>query len=709
MLFNKDAAIDVLVAQRANLILWIPVCLGLGAGLYFAASSEPSPVFTALAFAAALASFGAVVWRSAKADDPNRHYAALILLSAIFWTVAGFATAQIQTFSVHTPMIVSANKIAQVEGRIIGHEIQEGRKGVVILLDKVRIDDWDADKTPRRVRLTVRTGAQDLHLGDRISVLAKLHPPSPPVTPGAYDFQRFYYFQSIGALGFSLKPPVIVAPARPDEPGFIVQHLRQEIATIVNATLEPRVAGIAVALMTGDRAAIGEEDWTALRNSGLAHIISISGLHVALMAAPVFFIVRLLLAAVPVIALRWPIKKIAAAAALIAVCAYVALVVPTVPTYRALMMTGIGLIAIMIDRSPFSLRLVAFAAAVVLLLSPDSIWSASFQMSFAAVAALVAVADVMRPRWAAFIRNGGFERRVVVYIAGAILTTLVASAATNPFSSFHFQQVASYSVLANGLAIPLTGLIIMPAIILSFLLMPFGMAAHPLRALGKGIEWTLDIARDVASLPGAVWLTPAWPQSALICIVAGGLCLVLLAGRIRMGACIPFFAAAVVLIALAPEPAVLVASSGRVVMVNAGERAFVSSSRREKFALETWQKRIDLDREQIVTWPKEGASSAGQAQVNCDAEVCRITLPSLRISTGQSLYALREDCGWADIIIVPDKKMRGCGKAEIYDRWRFMKTGALAIMPDGTIRSVRDDQGDRPWSSWLPDTYRPKT
>jgi competence protein ComEC len=517
--------------------------------------------------------------------------------------------------------------------------------------------------------------------------------------PGAFDFQRFYYFQGIGALGFSLKPPQIIEKAEQNDPAFFLERLRKTISDEIYKVLEPRVAGITAALMTGERAAISEEDWTALRYSGLAHIISISGLHVALVAAPVFFVVRLFLAAIPFLALRWPIKKIAACAALIACCAYVAIVVPNVPTYRALLMTGIGLLAIMLDRSPFSLRLVAFAAAVVLLFSPDSVWSASFQMSFAAVTALVAVADLMRPYWSSYIRNGGRGRKIIVYLAGSIMTTLVASLATNPFSSFHFQQIASYSVIANALAIPLTGLLIMPMLVMSFLLMPFGFAEFPLRLMGHGITWMLEIAQDVAALPGAVIHTPAWPLAALGLFVVAGLCLILLAGRVKR-VCIPLLCAGLIVILLSKDSVVLVASSGRLIMVNAKESAFISSKRREKFALETWQKRIDLNSEQLVAWPREGTATSGDAQVNCDSQVCRISLPGLNISTGQDLYDLQQDCEWANVMIVPGKDMKSCGKADIYDKWRLRETGALSIMKDGEIRTVREDQGMRPWSTW---------
>lgn len=686
-----------LAEQRGILILWIPVFLGLGSALYFGLGTEPSYLLNIGIWALSGLLAGSLAWVAFRADDLNKFYLPLLICAALFWTASGALVAQTQARLVATPMLASDNRIGQVTGRVIHQEVQEAGRGYLVVLDNVSIDRWSAETTPRKVRLTIRTKDSQFGLGDTISVLAKLHAASPPVTPGAFDFQRFYYFQGIGALGFSLKPVQVLAKAEPDNPVFALDKLRQMIGAKVSAVLSERTAGIGVALMTGDRAAIDEDDWQALRDSGLAHIISISGLHVALVAAPVFFVIRLLLAAVPYLALRWPIKKIAACVALMACVSYVAIVVPNVPTYRALLMTGIGLLAIMLDRSPFSMRLVAFAAAVVLLASPDSIWSASFQMSFGAVIALVAVADWMRPYWSEYIRNGGWMRKVLVYIAGSVMTTLIASLATNPFSSFHFQQIASYSVIANTLAIPLTGLVIMPMMIVSFLLMPFGLADEPLRLMGLGIEWMLEIAVDVAALPGSVIHTPSWPQPALVCFVAGALCLFLLAGRIRWLAA-PLAVLGCVIILCDEKPRILVGRTGQPVLVADDGQGLVSSRRKEKFALETWLKRMDLA--EAKAWPREGMEQAGIAKVICDAEVCRVETPGIKLSTGSSLYELRQDCAWADIIVVPEKKMRRCPNAQVYDRWRLRETGALAVMPDGMVRTVREEQGMRPWATW---------
>lgn len=691
-----------IVTQRDLFLLWVPVFLGCGAGIYFGFQNEP-PFPAVLTGFVALSILALCAGRALRrADDPNRRYLFWLLAMAAFWTVAGLLVAQIQARVVQTPMLAAESKIAEVQGRIESLERLENRRGSLVVLDQVTIDDWDAGQTPRKVRLTIRNKTTELTLGDRISVLAKLHAASAPVMPGAFDFQRFYYFKSIGANGFSLREPAILDRAGENSPDFLLDHIRKAIAAQVALVLDERVGGIATALMTGERAAISDKDWQALRASGLAHIISISGLHVALVAAPVFFIVRLLLAAIPFIALRWPIKKIAAAVALLVCCLYVAIVVPNVPTFRALMMTGIGLIAIMLDRSPFSMRLVALAAAVVLLLSPDSIWSASFQMSFAAVVALIAVAETLRPYWSSYLRGGGWGRRMIVYIAGAITTTTVASLATSPFSSFHFQQIATYSVVANTLATPLTGLVVMPMMVLSFFLLPFGLAAQPLQAMGKGIEWMLDVGQMVAAWPGAVLTTPSWPLTALVLMVFGGLVLLLLAGRVRLFS-IPLFLVSLVVITLAEQPRLIVSGDGSVIMVNQKETSFLSSQKKEKFATEVWGRRIDA--ESVKSWPREGVMQEGDIAISCDTDACRIEIGSQKIAAVKNLYALKAECGWASLIVIPEKKVglheSGC-MVPIYDRWHLRETGALAIMPDGTIIDVRQDQGTRPWSTWPP-------
>lgn len=693
---------DALTEHQDHLILWIPVFLGCGAAWYFGMGTEPA-FRTLLAVQGLLALLFAVLyWRVHHTENPDRLYVASLVAALAFWVCAGLVLAKLETQSSYTPLMADRERIALVHGSLEHIEATEDGRGKAIVLEQLELENWAPDQIPRKIRLILK-GKQaqpEIHLGDRIEVLVKLHAPNRPVMPGAFDFQRFYFFQQIGATGFALRPPVVLEPGDPDAVEFMLSRIRGKIADKVEAVLEPRTSGIAVALMTGDRAAISEGDWNALRASGLAHIISISGLHVALVAAPVFFLIRLFMAAIPYLALRWPIKKIAACIALIACIAYVALVVPSVPTYRALLMTGIGLLAIMLDRSPFSMRLVAFAAAIVLIFSPQSIWSASFQMSFAAVTALVAVADWLRPYWGSYLRNGGWGRKIVVYCVASIITSIVATLATSPFSSFHFQQIATYSVVANTLAVPLTGLIIMPMMILSFILLPLGLEALPLHYMGLGIGWMLDLAVAVSEWPGSVWKTSAWPMHTLVLLVIAGLCLTLMVGRYRLMAA-PLLMGSILSLAFVDKPDMVISEAGALVLVrDKQDQAYISSLKKEKFAAGIWFKRLNLDPKAVKLLPQEGQIRSGNGlEINCDAEVCRYVVGDTKISFGKNLYAIRQECDWADLIFVPDKKMKSCGKVKVIDRWKFKDMGAISLS-NGQMETVRNEQGQRPWTNW---------
>lgn len=695
-----ETVAEGLGGQREALLLWIPAFLGLGSALYFGLAAEPSFAVTGGGLSSSLALWAAMFWRFRHRDEPEKWFLPFLLASILFWTVLGVSAAQLGTYLVKAPILVHETRPVLLEGTVIHREAKEDAKGWLFILDDVAVEKWQPNETPRKVRLTFRTKIE-AGLGERIRVLAKLHPPSAPVMPGAFDFQRFYFFQGIGALGFALSDAETL-PKPEEEHRFFLEHLRMKISTEINQKVPSNVAGIVSALMTGERAAIAEEDWNALRLSGLAHIISISGLHVAMVATPFFFLVRLFLSTIPYIALRWPIKKIAALVALIACLLYVALVVPSVPTYRAMLMTGIALLAIMLDRSPFSMRMVAFAAGVVLLVFPESIWSASFQMSFGAVVALVAAADFMRPYWLAWNRQSGIFRRIILYVGGAVSTTLVASLATAPFSAYHFQQVAVYSVLANGLAIPLSSLVIMPMLILSFLLMPFGGADWPLRIMGEGVEWMLMIARGVASLPGAALTLPAIPFSSLVLFSVAALIALLFQGRLRRLALVPLVIAAFLagIGAVRDVPDLIVSSEANLVLVRDGGEVALSSARTGKFEAETWLRRLGYGQSfKPLYFPREGQLKIGQtASVSCDGEACRIETGGKKIAFGKSAYALAADCAWADWIVTPIYfDSPSCPPEKVYNLKRLKKTGAFALV-QGQVITVEESRGHRPWT-----------
>ncbi|MEK7801337.1 MAG: ComEC/Rec2 family competence protein, partial [Pseudomonadota bacterium] len=455
------------------------------------------------------------------------------------------------------------------------------------------------------------------------------------------------------------------------------------------------------ALMTGERAAIYEEDWQALRVSGLAHIISISGLHVAMVAGPVFFLVRFFLALIPFLALHYPIKKIAAACALLVACLYVGLVVPSVPTTRSLLMTAIMLIAVMLDRSPISMRLVAVSAIIVLIFQPESIWSASFQMSFAAVAALVAVAEALAPFWSSAYGQASWFKRAGLWVMGALLTSLVAALATAPFSLYHFGQLATYSVFANFVSIPLSGLIIMPMLMVSFILMPFGLDMWSLQLMGKGVEWLLDVARATENLPYAQLSIAAAPVSFLVWSSVAGILLLFLHGRVRLISIVPALVSFYCLMS-ATQPVMLVSEDGGVMALHDKKNMIVSSTKKSKFVTESWRKYLGVTVDNVLEFPREGMWQ----NINCGGGLCRMVVTGQKITYGDKLYELHQDCSWADILITPQRAGYNFCKNKnilIVDYYALKQKGAMAfyVGDDGgrlTLKTVAEERGKRPWS-----------
>lgn len=699
MKFDLFSTIESFLAdQREHILLWIPVFMAVGSALFFSFMREPSPWVVAGGFSGATflcaAAFRLYAWR---------HDVGALLLFVVAWVLwlvmSGFTLATIKTDSIATPMITRETRPVMINATLDHREEQEGKKGTLLFLSDVTIEKWDKEKTPTRIRLTTRKETM-VKSGDTIKVLAKLSPLSPPVAPDSYDFARHYFYDSIGALGFVLSDVVILS--EPPLDIFHLESLRTHIAEKIKSVVPERQAGIVAALMTGERAAIFDEDWDALRASGLAHIISISGLHVAMVAAPVFFLVRFFLALFPFIVLRYPIKKIAAGVAMLVCCLYVGLVVPSVPTTRALLMTGIGLLAIMLDRSPFSLRLVAFSAILVLIFAPESIWSVSFQMSFAAVTALVAVAEAMTPVMRHLYADAGWFRKTVLFFCGIIMTSLVASVATAPYSIYHFQQIASYSVLANALSTPLSGLIIMPMVIVSFLLMPFGAADWSLKLLGWGVEGLLDIARWTQGLSGSVLTLPALPTLAMVMITVAGIAVILLHRRTKYSALVPL-CIAILSVVTAKQPDILVNQDGSMMAIRDGHTVYVSSLRKDKFSLETWLKRWNILEEHVQPFPKQGQVVFTKGGfIACDSALCRIEIQNKKIAFGHKYYELQQDCAWADMLVTELRLPHDfCGAKDIriFDHYYFKAHGAASFRLDKGIdmRSVRRDGEHRVW------------
>ncbi len=660
--------------------IWMPVFIGLGVGVYFGLRSEPP-------FAVAAATLAATTLLAVFTPKYRGACAALAL------SILGFAAADWRTSRVATPVLERDVGIRAIEGRVHSVERSSGRERLII--DVQSISRLDMEDTPKRVRVTWRGQGSTVVAGDQIMLRAGLSPPPPPAAPGSFDFARQLYFQSIGAVGFAVTMPEAISSNDANSFRARIENLRSGLTQRITDAAPGQGGAIVAAVVTGKREAISKESRAALRDAGLAHLLAISGLHMGLATGLIFFTVRGALAAIEPIAIRFPIKKWAAVAALFSGFAYLLLSGGAWSPRRAFVMTAIFLIAILFDRRALSLRNVAIAASIILLTTPEALVHPGFQMSFAAATALIAVFEWWN-RTADPERDFSIGARLKRYAIGLAVTDLVASLATAPFALFHFNRVAVYSLPANILSMPLMAFWIMPAAVVGLLLTPSGLDGPAWIVAAKGVDVLLAIGGEVSSWSGAVSLTPQWPTSALIAITAGGLwfCLARSLLRVVGAAGVP---AAALIVATSPTPDLFVSASGaNAGIVDANGQVVAYNNRRDKFSVRVWNEILGAD-------PSLGADTQSEFG-KCGAAGCVASVSDKTIAVIERAEALAEDCVRADIVIalypVPGDQWRACD-AVLIDKRSVWRRGAHSVRFDGdaiVVETVGAARGARPWS-----------
>ena len=672
------------LAERERWPLWLPVLLAFGIALYFALPGEPPWYAGPVAFGGLMCA----AWTLRR-----RAYVLLVLLASMA-LAAGFWAAQDRSARVAGPILTAKLGPATLTGTVANIETRpHGLRLSLRHSELANRPDWRA---PRLVRLTVRAKEQPvLSVGDRVRLRAVLMPPAGPAAPGAYDFARAAWFKQIGAVGYGVSRLRLLAPA--DRDGFAgigarIATWRQALAAHLRRSLPGEAGAVAAALMTGDRGAIPESSLQAMRDAGLAHLLAISGLHVGLIAGWLFFSLRFLLALLPALALRAPIKKWAAAVATVGGFAYMLLTGGTVPTQRAFLMLALVMLAVMLDRVAISFRLLAWAAVAVLLWAPESLLSVSFQMSFAAVVALTAVYEGMGPVMARWRSDSGPGKRLLLYLGAVLLTTLVASIATSPFALYHFNRVAMYGLAANLLAVPLTALFVMPCALAAYLLLPFGWEQLALTPMGYAIQAILAVANTVAGWPGSVSLVPAFSISALGIISLGGLWLCLWRGKWRYGGVLAM-AAGLALAFMGDPPDILIDGRGKAMAARLPDGGVLLAApySRRNITTSTWLRR----------WGREAPVEDPRA-MRCDRLGCRLAHGGGSVGFVRDARALEDDCRIAGLVLSAVPVRFDCPSAElVIDRFDLWRRGAIAVRwRDGVIsvQGANDDRGDRPWS-----------
>ncbi len=629
--------------ERGNAFLFAPVCMAAGALSYFTAHEEPS--FAVLAICLAIAGVGAF----AVLSRPLAHAA----LMALAMFCAGMLAGKVETLRASTPML-GAEIATRLTGRVVRVENQATGR-VRLTLDVVSTERPQLRYPPQTVRVTARAVPAGLAPGDVVKGVARLMPASGPVRPDSYDFAFESYFAGIGAVGFFLTLPEAMAQASPpsagERLGALVENWRSRIAARIETQVEGPEGAIAAALVTGIRAGIPDEINTALRITGLYHIISISGLHMALVAGTLMVSLRAGFALFPSFSMRRPVKKYAAGFALVATAFYLAMSGGDVAAQRSFIMLGVMLLAVMFDRAALTMRNLAISALIILVVSPHEVMGPSFQMSFAATAALVAAYAAWRDHRARRLQPVRRERSLPLallrggagYAAGLSMTSLVAGLATALFTAWHFQQVSPLGLVANLAAMPVVSVVVMPMAVLALLLMPLGLDAVPLLVMGQGIAAMNAIALWLAER-SAFDATGAIPLVAVM-VLAGALAILTMAESALRWFSVPLIVLGLGLLAARELPAALVSEDGALVaMLRDDGRIAVNRTRPRAFVMQNWQRAFGGG---------EIVRPGGDRGFSCEGGLCLVTrADGVALAHAADAESARAACRIARLIVI---------------------------------------------------------
>lgn len=682
-----------LEAERERIGLWVPVLLGVGICAWFALPAAPGWIgWVLVCCATALAALGL----------PAGSRLRMVVAGGALVAAMGCILVWGKALALGEPPLARP-VFAEITGTVIAAEKQPAEHRWRLVVKPER-----PEGLPLRIRVNVDADdlPHDAGPGARLSFRARLMPPPPPAVPGAYDFASRAYFMGIGATGRAL-PPV-----RVEVPGVdVASGLRQRVADHISNRLDATAAGIAIALANGDQGSITQEDADAMRRSGLAHLLSISGIHVSALIGAVILIVHRLLALSRRFALRLPLMLIAAGSGAVAGIAYTLFTGAQVPTVRSCIAALLVLAALALGREAISLRLVAFGALVVLLFWPEAVTGPSFQMSFAAVTVIVALAESHWFRALTHARDEAVVWKAARALLGLFIVGVAVEIALMPIALFHFHQAGVLGAFANLVAIPLTTFVIMPGEAAALALDLVGLGAPLWWVTGQALHVLLALAHAVSAQPIATWALPYFPAEALALVVLGGLWLVVWRTNARLLG-LPLMAAGGVMMALATAPDVMVTGDGRHMAVRQADGSLALLRGRAG----------DYVRQMVSASAGDGAgggeglSALAQARnARCSRELCFVlvqgqdrdwlilaTLSHVRVPWG----ALVDACARADIVVSDRRLPAGCVPRWLkLDRAQLRRTGGVAVYLDDHDWTGVLSPGDRhPWVAQEPPT-----
>jgi competence protein ComEC len=669
---------------------WLVVAFGSGAVAWFSLPSREA--WAGLCVVCVAIALFALYWRSGGLRYP---YIRQAILSLLLLTMAGCLGVWMRSEMIGVPAIPRPLS-GTFTGRVIALEEQPALERDRLTMALREPGAGRAIKV--RVNLPVSFREQVLATGTVIRFRGRLAPPAAPMFPGGYDFARTAWFSGISATGLVTAPIEVLSESGGDD---WLGEQRTKLSRHITGSLAGSAGGIAAALTTGDMGAISKGDAQAMRDAGLAHLLSISGLHVSAVIGGVYLLALRLLALSPALALRIRLPVLAAGCGALAGIGYTLLSGSQVPTVRSCLGGLLVLAALALGREALSMRLLAVAAFAVLLVWPESIVGRSFQMSFAAVMVLVALGNAGPiKRWFA-PREEAVPLKVLRHALLVLVMGIAIEMALMPIGLYHFHRAGIYGSFANVLAIPLTTLIIMPLVALALLLDIAGAGAPVWWLADHAIHGLLAIAHFIADRPGSVRVMPTLSGWHFLLFVAGGLWLGLWEGRVRLWGLAPIVIGFLGLMTI-QAPDLMVSGDGRHVgWIDPVSRRFVmlrnSSS---DYALDNMMEVAGL-REL-----PEAVSSVPGAR--CNSDFCAVALRTggtvhhVLIAKGRLIVPedqLARACKRSDVVIADRRLPGNCRPKWLKaDRAMLDRSGGITIdLKQRRVTSVIDTQGDHGW------------
>lgn len=653
-------------AEQSRWLAWMPFLFGIGIAVYFALPFEPNYWYSLGVFEATLLLFYLL-----------RHKGLHLLFTAILICEFGFMNIQLQTLLKSRKIAFTPEVTDYIKGQI--SEVSYNEKGRKRLLLQ-NAENFD-NPLKGKYRVTVMNGeSADFEVGQCVELVGTFFPPSPVPVLNGFQLDRKYFYEEISGIGYANSSVFVIDCEQKQTSSFRIRlnKIRQQITDDVAKILPPDEAGIVDAVLIGEQSRMPKLIVNNYRDSGLAHFLSVSGLHMGAIAGLIFFVLRFLLALFPAVALRYDVKKLAAAGAILFSSLYLLVSGMAVPAERAFIMTAVVLFGVIFNRQAISMRMVCFAGLVLLIISPQALISISFQMSFAAVVALISFYEKYARKITLWSVNRGILSKIFFYLAGIVICDFVASLATMPFAIYHFHRVSVYTSLANLLAGPLIGLILMPLILLCLVSLPLGLSLYPLKALGYGVGWLNRITEFVSALPHSVAYADSLPFWGFALIVCGGYWLCVWQRNWRLWGLLPILIG-VCSMFLGSQPDMVFAPKGEgIALRDKNGEMLLMPIKTDRFVISVWRENLhlkELNKEQKKELKEIFAGTKTDLEniaLKCDAEKC-VYLDSIEFSKQGNIR-------------IDGKNIDNSGGGYIFKR---DKTKVVPLQPQGVCRPWR--------------------